>query len=516
MSLGKTIGKNTFYGVADKVTQMGTRLILVPIVTAHIGLEGYGVWAIIVVIMAHMRFGAIGIKSAFQKYVAEATGSGNYDRANRLLSTGALGILILSLLGLIPVAIFSHAIAGAMGVPAAFLAETANACTVLAMIMVISNFAGVYEAVIMGAHRIDIVKKVTIVFLVLEAVAITFALSQGCGIFCMALIMAFSELGRMGIYFALSFSVAPKIRLKRSYVSRDTLPELLRFAGTYQLSNILEVVYVAVLPIAVMKLYGADAAGIFAISQRLVLVGALFLESLLLPLLSGGAKVHGSGSNAEMESLLHKSFKAALVFAMLPLGFVAFFGDALVMAWVGEHHEFLHAGLWFFCLARFFRSLSMICFVFYRATGGAMMDLIRQGARIVGLIVLAAMFGPHIDYYQLMAGFALIELLGMVFFFVALKKVFDWFDANWLSPYLLKIMGSLAVILAACALVSTCVTNIDFPERWLALVEAGVGAVVFVIVGIPCLWISRYLSKEELTGLRGVMIPFRAQRGKGT
>ncbi|MFH1999297.1 MAG: MATE family efflux transporter, partial [Planctomycetota bacterium] len=127
MSLAKTIGKNTLYGVADKVTQMGTRLILVPIVTSHIGLEGYGVYAIIVVIMAHMRFGAIGIKSAFQKYVAEATGSGDYEKANRLLSTGTLGILLLSLAGLIPVAFFSHAIARAMGVPPAFLDETAQA-----------------------------------------------------------------------------------------------------------------------------------------------------------------------------------------------------------------------------------------------------------------------------------------------------------------------------------------------------------------------------------------------------
>ncbi|MBU0753569.1 MAG: hypothetical protein KJ645_00415, partial [Planctomycetes bacterium] len=201
MSLARTIGKNTAYGVADKITQLGTRMILVPIVTGHIGLDGYGVWAILVVIMAHMRFGAIGVKSAFQKYVAEASGNGDYEETNRLLSTGAAAILALSILGLLPVALFARPLVEAMGVPEAFIAETARACTVLALIMMISNFAGVYEAVIMGAQRIDIVKKITIACLILEALATTLLLNLGCGIFCMAMVIALSEAGRMGCYF---------------------------------------------------------------------------------------------------------------------------------------------------------------------------------------------------------------------------------------------------------------------------------------------------------------------------
>lgn len=516
MSLAKTIGKNTAYGVADKITQLGTRLILVPIVTGHIGLDGYGVWAILMVIMAHMRFGAIGVKSAFQKYVAEATGSGDYDRANRLLSTGAAAMLLLSVAVLVPVAFFALPLVKALGVPETFLAETARACTVLAVIMVMSNFAGVFESIVMGAQRIDIVKKTTIVFLVIEALAITLLLHLGCGLFFMTLVISLSELCRLGCYFVIARRVAPRIHVSQKHLNRQVLPELFRFAGTYQLSNILEVICTAILPVAVLKFYGAEAAGIFAISLRLVIVGSLFLEALLFPLLSGGAMVHGAGSEEKLRTLLHKSFKTGLVFAMLPLAFVAIFGEHLVMAWVGKQHVFLQLGLWFFCLARLFHCLSMVFYVFYRATGGALMDIARQVMRLSLLLALVYFAGKFFEYYQLMAGFALIELLGMIFIYKALMKKITRFDSRWLTPDLLKMILCLALILATAICISGAMNRIELTDRWLALAQIIAGCMVFAAVGIPCLLVSRYFTSEELKAVRIPFVSNRIQGGKKT
>src|ERR1700682_5649208 len=78
--LAASIGRNTIFGIISGLTQVATRLVTVPIVIAHLGLGGYGIWAIIMTIAAYMRFGAVGVKCAFQKYVAEATGSGDYAK----------------------------------------------------------------------------------------------------------------------------------------------------------------------------------------------------------------------------------------------------------------------------------------------------------------------------------------------------------------------------------------------------------------------------------------------------
>jgi O-antigen/teichoic acid export membrane protein len=116
-----SIAKNTLFGVVASSAQILTRLVTVPVVIHHLGLDGYGIWSIIMVTAGYMRFGAAGIKSAFQKYVAEATGNGNFQTANALLSTGSISMLLLSIAGLIPVAIYSRTLAALAGVPPQFL-----------------------------------------------------------------------------------------------------------------------------------------------------------------------------------------------------------------------------------------------------------------------------------------------------------------------------------------------------------------------------------------------------------
>src|SRR5580693_6602727 len=99
--LAATIGKSTIFGIVSSGAQIGTRLVTVPVVIHHLGLGGYGIWSIIIVTAAYMRFGSAGIKSAFQKYVAEATGNRDFDTANKLVSTGSFTMLALSLTTLI-------------------------------------------------------------------------------------------------------------------------------------------------------------------------------------------------------------------------------------------------------------------------------------------------------------------------------------------------------------------------------------------------------------------------------
>src|ERR1700728_4000345 len=155
-NLAHSIGRNTVFGVIARFTQVATRLVTIPIVIAHLGLGGYGIWSIIMTSAAYMRFGSVGIKSAFQKYVAEATGNGDFETANKLLSTGCAAMLGLSVAVLSPVACFSTALARAAGVPPEFLHSAAESTSVLAVIIVLSNLGVVYEAIVMGGHRIDL------------------------------------------------------------------------------------------------------------------------------------------------------------------------------------------------------------------------------------------------------------------------------------------------------------------------------------------------------------------------
>jgi O-antigen/teichoic acid export membrane protein len=505
-TLAHTIGRNTLFGVIARFAQVATRLVTIPIVITHLGLGGYGIWSIVMTTAAYMRFGSVGIKSAFQKYVAEATGNGDYETANRLLSTGCAGMLILSVAVLIPMSLFSTVLARAAGVPPEFLHSAAQSISVLALIMVLSNVAGVYEAIVMGGHRIDLVRNFATFFIVAEAVAIVTVLHFGGGLFAMASVMAVSEIGLLTCCYVSSKKIVPQAQVSRRFVTRSVIPELFRFAGSYQLVNVLEVLYVSILPVAILRVFGADAAGIYAVAARLVMSAVMLSDSFLVPILSGGAMVYASGSQEEMRRLMAKSFKVTMGLCLFPLAFISAFGPMLVFAWTGEANPALRGALWLTCAAGFFQAFSVLGLVLYRVSGNALLDNIRQGLRIVCLLSIVA-FARQTGFYGVLAGLALTEFVGMVFMLYALTRTFKAFRLESLLPDLGRLTAATAIVLAAGALASWIPPPAIANARWLAVFELGKVLLGCGLAAWPALAITRSVTGAESQALLALILP---------
>ncbi len=505
-TLAHTIGRNTLFGVIARFAQVATRLVTIPIVIAHLGLGGYGIWAIIMTTAAYMRFGSVGIKSAFQKYVAEATGNGDYHTANQLLSTGCAGMLILSVAVLIPMSWFSSVLARAAGVPPEFLHSAAQSISVLALIMVLSNVAGVYEAIVMGGHRIDLVRNFATFFTVAEAVAIVAMLHFGYGLFAMASVMAASEVGLLICCFVSSRKLLPQVHVRREFITRSVIPELFRFAGSYQLVNVLEVLYVSILPVAILRVFGADAAGIYAVAARLVMSAVMLSDSFLVPILSGGAMVYASGSEEEMRKLIAKSFKVTLGLCLFPLAFISAFGPMLVFAWTGEANPALRGALWLTCAAGFFQAFSVLGLVLYRVSGNALLDNIRQGLRIICLLSIVA-FARHTGFYGVLAGLALTEFAGMVFMLYALTKTFRVFRIESLLPDLCRLTIATCIVVLAGALASQIPPPAISSARWLSVFELGKVLLACLLAAWPALALTKSVTGAESRALFGLLLP---------
>lgn len=507
-NLAASIGKNTFFGVISKLVQIATRLVTIPIVIGHLGLGGYGIWAIIMTAAAYMRFGSVGIKSAFQKYVAEATGNGDYESVNKLLSTGTAAMAILSLAGLIPIAIFSRRLAQAAGVPPEFLTSAAGAISMLAVVMMTSNVGAAFEAIVMGAHRIDIARKLTTIFAIAEAVAIVVLLHLGFGLFAMATAMGVSELAFIACCYFVARNIAPQIHVKRTYISRTVLAELFRYAGSYQMVNMLEVVYGAIVPVALLRVFGADAAGVFAIAGRLVSSAAMLPDSLLPSILSGGAKVFASKSVAEMRRLIAKATKVTLAVTLFPISFIAVFGTLILYAWTGTTNPAYELALCLVGLYAFFASMSLLGLVLYRVSGNALLDNIRQVLRIASVLSVA-LLAKKLGFAGVLAGLAGAELVGMIFMGYAMSKTFKGFSVKSVARDFMKLAAATAMILA----VGTLASHIPLPQlsnaRLLVSLRLGLACLGCLVAAWPALYLTGSVTAGEKRMLIGMLVPRR-------
>jgi O-antigen/teichoic acid export membrane protein len=427
---------------------MATRLLTVPAVIQHLGLSGYGIWNIVMMTATYMRFGSVGLKTAYQKYVAEATGDGDYDRASSLLSTGSAVMLVISIVGLIPVALLAKNIARWTGVPPEFLDSTAGSISLLAVIMGMSNVSAAYEATVMGAHRIDLARKASTILSILEAMGILAVIYSGSGLMAMSCVMGVCELAYVSICCLMSRRVAPEIHIRLSSVRWNTLPELCRFAGSYQLVNVLEILYTSLLPFAILRTFGATSAGVYAVIVRVVGCASVLLDAFLPSISSAGTMVYASGSDDRMQALLIKAFKVTLGVSLFPLGFIAVFGPTVAQAWTGATDPAFRVAFWLVSARGLFYALSLLALVLYRVSGRAFLDNLRQVLRIA-LILGTVLWASKLGFYGVLIGMGVAELGGMLFMLAALTRTFSLFRIRALLPDTARVTAAAAVILGA-------------------------------------------------------------------
>lgn len=496
-ALAASIGKNTLFGVAGNLVHMLARFVVVPVVIRHLGLDGYGIWAVLMTITAYMTLGGAGVKSAFQKYVAEATGNGDFERASRLLSTGTAAVLLLSVIVLIPVAIFSHWIAIAVGVPHTFLEPASRSIQCLALTGIVANVSQTYQSILMGAHRIDLREKLNVVLDLFNTVATIGLLYLGFGLLAMCVVFCIYEIAAGILWYVFSRRVLPEIRVKSGFVSRSVVKELIRFGGSYQLVSMFELLYAAILPVAVLRFFGANAAGVIALAARLVSFATLVQGSYLQAILSGGSLVYASGSTEETNAFIVKAFKAMAVLSILPLAFIALYGTKIAFVWTGKTDPLLEGAVCLLCAAGVCRSLSSLFRVLYRVSGGAVMD---NAQLLLGLGVsfLFWPFGPKIGFFALVGGVQLVgQLLGLILMSLSLTSRFKGFHVRTLAPTLLRFCAAAAVILGASIIALYLNMSWSMSARLLDTIRLATAALISLLVAVPALIFTGSVSRSE-------------------
>lgn len=507
--LTASIVKGTAFGIVSRGTQIGTRLIMVPVVISHLGLGGYGIWSIILATAAYMRFGNAGIKSAFQKYVAEATATGNFERANDLVSTGAICMLAVSAIGLVPLALFSHRLAELVGVPAGYLGAAASSIMILGCIYTVSNFGSAFESIVMGAQRIDLTKIYITLLSVLEAAGIIILLHFGYDLVAMTLVMGASELIYIACCYFASHRVVPSMRVGIAHFRRSAFSELIRYGASYQLVNVLELIYASILPIACLKCFGPEAAGVYAIAARVVNSALIGQNALVLPILSGGALIFASGSTERIKEFISKSYRVTLAVALPPIGFVCAFGTVFVFVWTGEVGPRFATAIWLTAIAGLLQALSLLQLILYRASGRALMDGVSRALRI-GVIIGVALFAKTVGFKGLLVGIVAAELAGAIVMFLAVATSFPAFNAKVLTRDALKMCAATLIIVGVGAAAGMLPVPPGMAERLMAVAKLAEIALGCVVAGLPALLITRSISAEEIRAAWNGLSPRRA------
>lgn len=362
-----------------------------------------------------------------------------------------------------------------------------------------------YQSILAGAHRIDLREKINVVLEPLYALATIALLSLGFGLVAMCAVFCVYEIAGGILWYFFSRRILPGVYITSKFVTRSVAKELVRFGASYQLVGLMETLYGAILPVAILKFCGANAAGVLALAGRLVSFAILIQGSYLQAVLSGGSLVYASGSLEQTNIFIVKSFKAMAVFSILPLAFIALYGAKIAFVWTGKTDPLLEGAVCLLCAAGVCRSQSALCRVLYRISGGAVMD---NAQLLLGLSVALVLwhFGPKIGFFGMVAGMqVLAQFLGLVLMSLSLTSRFKGFHPRVLVRNLLRFCAATAVIVGASVVGRYVGLSWEINPRVLDTIRVMTAAVISLLVAAPALLFTGSVSRSEARAMLNVV-----------
>ena len=266
--VSRQFGRNVTTTILARVVNMARGVCLVPFLLAHIGLEAYGIWTTIFILVTYVGLTTMGVSNVYIKYVAEFTARREYDKANALLSTGLAVTIPLC------AAVFACFVLGWnwfapwLRLPAAHAGDGKEAVLIVLGVFLSSIAFNAFGDMLTGTQQIASTQVFLTIGIVVEFVLIVALVSAGRGIRG----LAEAYLARVVINDGLTWWWAHRtikwLRLSPRLVRRESLRYVVHFGGLVQLQSMLAIFQVSVDRLAGLTLIGAWAAGLLDVAKK--------------------------------------------------------------------------------------------------------------------------------------------------------------------------------------------------------------------------------------------------------
>jgi O-antigen/teichoic acid export membrane protein len=266
------------------------------------------------------------------------------------------------------------------------------------------------------------------------------------------------------------------------------------------------VIYNAMMPIAILRAFGADATGVLALAARLVSPVVMCIYAFMVPMLSGSAMVFASGSSERMKVLVRNASKATLGMTLIPLALASSFGTSVIYAWTGQRDSRLQIALYLICIGTLFQAFSGLSLIFYRASGRALVDNLREVLRISALLPIV-IYARHLGFTGALMGVTVVEFIGMTFMLFALRTAGVAFEGKRLLGDLVRFIVAAATIVVAGKIASRIPLPAVGSVRAFETLRLSVIGIAVLLTSFPALYLSRALSKADLNAIMNVFRP---------
>ncbi|MCP4641580.1 MAG: hypothetical protein GY851_14145 [bacterium] len=335
VTVGEHLRRNTRSSMVCFILGQALKFLLVPIVVAQIG-EAYALVRVAFIFFGYLSIYEFGINTAYVKYTAECHAKRDYARLSRLLSTGTVLCMVVSVVTLAGVLAFLDDIARFFEDDPAYFGLTKFVLGYVAVIAMLNVTMGSFRAAMTGIQRIDVMNACRIGFQFFEFVMVIGLLWMGLGV---RMVVVFYGITTVGPLLFIAFLVRkhlPDLRINPLWVSRDALRPLFTLGGRMQLLGILALLVAGLDQLVLWRYEALALTTAYMLARGLVMRVQLVPMQGFGPLIPASADLVSRGETEKAGAVFASALRLTGVVTAYFFAFTAINADLIFVGYVGE------------------------------------------------------------------------------------------------------------------------------------------------------------------------------------
>jgi O-antigen/teichoic acid export membrane protein len=309
--VNQKFGLNVTATIIARIVNMARGVCVVPFLLAHIGLEAYGIWTTIFILVMYVGLTTLGISNVYIKYVAEFHARREYDKANALISTGLAVTIPLCAVVFAAIWLGWNWFAPFLHLPPAHASDGKEAVLIVLGVFLSSIALNAFGDMLTGTQQIAATQVFSTVGILAEFVLIVWLVSAGRGIAGLAEAYLARTIINDGLTIWWACRKLKWLHLSPRLVSRESLRYVVHFGGLVQFQSMLSILLASVERVAALTFMGAETAGLMDVAKKWPSSLSTIPTAFFAALLPAASHVDAASSRKESLSNLQQLYLRA-------------------------------------------------------------------------------------------------------------------------------------------------------------------------------------------------------------
>ena len=332
-------GLNVAATIGARVVNMARGVCLVPFLLWHIGLEAYGIWTTIFILVSYVGVTTLGLSNVYIKYVAEFHARREYDKANALLSTGLSITIPLCATLFAGFVLCWKWYSPWLRLPPAHAADGKEAVLIVLGIFLSSIAFNGFGDLLTGTQQIAPTQIFLIISILIEFGLILWLVSAGRGIRGLAEAYLARTIINDGLTIWWAFRKLKWLRVSPWLVSRAAIKQVVRFGGVVQLQSMLAMFLSSVERLTGLFTVGVKAAGLLDVAKKWPSALSTVPMAFFFALLPAASHVEAASSPTDRLRNLRKLYLSTSRYSNLStvvfVAAIVFWARPIMHIWLG-------------------------------------------------------------------------------------------------------------------------------------------------------------------------------------